>query len=108
MTRLQGLCRTFTNNYARGHCVAGRYARQDRAICNTKVLDSVHLELAVNDGHLVSAHLGSTGLMLVACRSIPDKVFEFETLQVAWHDFALDERTKRSRITDFAAELHAG
>src|SRR6202011_4081580 len=73
VTRLKGLCRTFTNNYARGHCVAGRYARQDRAICCTKVLDSVHLEFAVNDGHLVSAHFGGTGHVPEARSRIPDE-----------------------------------
>src|SRR5713226_3799713 len=32
MLCLKGFCRTFTNNHARGHCVASRRARHDRAV----------------------------------------------------------------------------
>jgi hypothetical protein len=55
------LCRTLADDDARSHRISGRYAWQDRAICNTKVLNSVYLEFAFNDGHLVSADFGGTG-----------------------------------------------
>jgi hypothetical protein len=35
-----------------------------------------------------------TGLVPVARGSIPDKVFEFGTFQVAWHHLALSKRSK--------------
>jgi hypothetical protein len=73
----QDFCRTFTNHDTGGHGVAGRHARHDGTIRNAKIFDSVDFEIAINHGQGVSAHLGGTGFVLEARRSIPDEGFEF-------------------------------
>ena len=47
----QHLCSTLADDDAGSHGVAGRYARHNRPIRNTKVVDSIDFEAAINDGH---------------------------------------------------------
>src|SRR6202048_1145127 len=98
---------TLADDDARSHRISGRYARQDRAICNTKISDSEHLEFAVNDRHLVSSHFGGTGHVPVARGRISDEPFQFSTFQASWQDFAFYKRAQRGRVANLTAELHA-
>jgi hypothetical protein len=43
----------------------------------------------------VSAHLGGAGLVPVGHYGIADEALEFGTFEIARHDFALGEGTKR-------------
>jgi hypothetical protein len=61
--RLSVFLRRLANNDAGRHGVAGRYARHDRSIVNTQVLDSIDLELAVYHRHGITSHLGGARLM---------------------------------------------
>ena len=51
MRFLQYLSGEFADNNARGHRVTGRHARQNRAVSDMQIFDSVDLQLTVYDGH---------------------------------------------------------
>src|ERR687885_603489 len=96
------------DDHAGSHRVTGRYSRHNRSISDPEIVDSIHSQVAIHHRHRISTHLRGAGLVPETCRSIPNKAFEFGPFQITWHYFALDERTQRSGVTDFAAEFYTG
>src|ERR1700756_1571622 len=96
----QHLSSTLANDHTGSHCVAGCHARHDRAVSNTKVVDSIDFEMTIYDRHGVSAHLGGTGLMPIGHGGIPDEVVEVGALQITRHDFAFGEWLECHRVAD--------
>jgi hypothetical protein len=75
MLRLQHLSATFADDDAGGHRVPGCHAWQNRSVSDTKIVDSIDLEVTVYDGHGIASHFGGTCLMGVSRGSISDEVF---------------------------------
>ena len=92
--RFQNFSRSFTDDHARGHRIAGGYARHDRAIRNAKVGDSVHFEVAIYNRHAITTNPGSAGLVMICNGCIANELFKGSALQVAWHYLALDKGPK--------------
>ena len=107
MLRLQHLSGTFADDDAGGHRVAGCHARQNRSVRDTKVVYSIDLEVTVDDGHRIASHFGGTCLMGVSRGGIADEIFQIGPFQISRHNFTFCIGSKRSRITDLAAQFHA-
>src|SRR6266481_130081 len=102
------LCSALADDDAGRHCITGGYAWHDRPIRNAKTVDSIDLKTVVYHRHRIATHLGGASLVVIGSGRIADEIFKGSAFQVTWHHLALDETTKRSRIADFAAKLHAG
>src|SRR5258707_8281687 len=102
----QLLSGTLADDDAGSHGIAGGHSRHDRAVCNTKVFDPIDLKLTVYDRHRIASHFRGTRLMVVSGGRIANKVFQCSSSQVARHDFAFGEGSKRNRIANLATKLH--
>jgi len=75
-----------------------------RTVSDTKVFDSVDLEITVYATGIASRPLVAVHvwwrMVIVESR--------MKSFQLAGRYFALTERAKRSRVADFPAQLHAG
>src|SRR5215469_5395264 len=105
---LKKFCSAFANNDAGSHGAASCQAWHDRAIRNTKVVDSIDPEIAINYRHSVTAHLGGAGIMPIGYDAIADKIRKFCVLQISWHHLPFGERTKCGRVAYLSAEFYAG
>ena len=74
--------RALTDDGARSLRIARGQARQDRAVGDAQSLNTVDLERRVDDGHLITPHLGGTGLMPVGDGCISDVVCQGLDAQV--------------------------
>ena len=83
------------NDDAECHGVARCRARHNRSIRDTKIVDAIDLEIAVNDRHCIASHLGRTRLMPVGDGSLANEVFQLSPFQVAGHHLG-DERILRT------------
>src|SRR5262245_61420350 len=92
----ENLSGALANDDAGSHGVAGGHAWHDGAVRNTKVVDAIDFQRAINHRHGVSAHLGGAGLVPITHRRISHEVFELCPFHVAWHHLALGERPKRN------------
>jgi hypothetical protein len=63
----------------------------DGSVGNTKMFDAVNLQIAIHDGHGISAHFGCTGFMPVTDGRVAYEFLQFWPGHVARHDFALDK-----------------
>src|SRR6201993_1264356 len=64
------------------------------------------LQLTVYDRHRIAPHFRGTRLMVVGGGLIAKEVFQCNSPQVARHDFAFGEGSKRSRIANLATKFH--
>src|SRR5882762_8645588 len=103
---LEHFCGTFADDDAGSHGIAGGHARHDRAVRNAKVFDPIDLKLTVYDRHRIAPHFRGTRLMVVGGGRIANEVFQCSSSQVARHDFAFCEGSKRRRIADLATNFH--
>jgi hypothetical protein len=102
----QDLSRTFADDDARGHGVASCHARHDRAIGNAKVVNSINLEIVVDNRHRIATHLGGAGLVMIGNGSIADEVLERGPFQLARHHLALGKWPQCGGVAYFAAEFY--
>src|SRR6267154_2534709 len=65
------------------------------------------LQLTVYDRHRIAPHFRGTRLMVVSGGLIANEIFQCSTSQIARHDFAFCEGSKRSRIAKRATKVHA-
>ena len=108
MALLQDFGGALADDDAGGHGVSRRDAGHDRSVGNTKMFDAVNLQIAIHDGHGISAHFGCAGFMPVTDGRVANELLEFWSRQVARHYFTLDKLSQWSRVADFSAELYAG
>src|SRR5260370_29812593 len=107
VSSLQHFSCAFPNDNAGGHSVAGRYPRHNGTVCNTQVIDSIYLKLAVYDRHGVPSHLCGTRLMPTCDNRISNKVFQRFSLHLPWYHLASYERPQCSGVSYLATEFHA-
>src|SRR5262249_8573047 len=87
------------------HCVAGSDARHDRRVGYSQTVDTMDAQLAVDDGHLVTTHLGRAALVPVSHGRIAQPAFKCRPRESPRHDLALDEWAHGCGVTDFATNL---
>src|SRR5580698_2923672 len=88
------------------HGVARSRARHYRSICNAKVLNSIDLEIAVDNRHCIASHLGRTRLMPISDSPLANEVFQLSPLQVSRHHLAFDVWTESHRVANLARKFH--
>src|SRR5262249_54840384 len=88
--------------YAGRHRIAGRYARQNRSVCNTEALHAVDLQSAVDNRHFYPAHFRRPGLMPEGAESVPKKAFQIRRIEWARCNLAASKRTERPRVANLA------
>src|ERR1700747_1897728 len=80
----------------------------DGRVPNPEILEPVHSEFTIHDRRCIPAHPGRTALVPVADSAVPDKVLQFEPLEVSGHHLPPHEGTESSRVAYFAAKLDSG
>ena len=95
MALLQDFGGALADDDAGGHGVSRRDAGHDGSVGNTKMFDTVNLQIAIHDGHGISAHFGRAGFMPVADGRVAHELLQFWPGRIARHDFALDKLLQR-------------
>jgi len=105
---LQHLCGALANHNACRHSVAGRHAGHNGRVRDPEILEPVHSEFAVHNRCCIPAHPGRAALVPIADSAVPDKVLQFEPLEVSRHHLPPCEGTQVLRVAYFAAKRDAG
>src|SRR5258705_1144102 len=75
--------RQFAYYHAGRHRVSGRDTRQNGSIGDSKTVHAVHLEVAIDDRHGVSAHFRGTGLMPESAEAVATEALQFRHVAIA-------------------------
>jgi hypothetical protein len=103
----QHLCGALANDNACCHRVAGRHAGHNGRVRNPEIVEPVHSEFAVHNRRCIPAHPGRAALVPVADNAVPDKVLQFDPLEVSRHHLAPCKGTEGLRVAYFTAKLDA-
>jgi hypothetical protein len=105
---LQHLSGAFSDDDARSHRVSDCNAWHDGSVGNAKSVNSINLEVGIDDGHVIPSHLCGTRLMPVCTGGVADEVFQIRTFEIARHDLPLCKLLHWRGVSDVSAYADAG
>src|ERR1700753_644948 len=80
------------------HGVARGNSGQNRAVRDAKPVDTVNLELRIDDRHRIASHLRGASLVPEGADRFTDELIEFESLDRPWNDLTFHKGSHCARI----------